>query len=98
MQQQEAFNRNQTMALPPAVQNKPNATNAIVPFNHDGDDDQTVPAFDIQKLINEVMNDPEPPTANSVVSSNTNNSVVNNVPRSMFSNCSIGNVTFNIQK
>ena len=99
MQQQDVFNRNQAMAHPPPiVQEKPNATNAIVPFNHDDEDKQIVPSFDLAQLINDVMKDPELPTSNAVVASNTNNSVVNNVPKSMFSNCSIGNITFNFQK
>ena len=86
------------MAIPPtsAVQNKPNATNAMVPLNYD-DGDKEVLSFNIAQTINYVINDHDTPSYN-VVASNTSNSIVNSVLGSMFSNCSISNITFNMQK
>ena len=102
---QQIFNQQQEIGPPPppqlpvqnVVQERENVTDAIVPFNHDNDeDDQAVPNFDLNQIINDVMNDPQ--QAQAPIISATNNNYMNNVPRSLFSNCHIGNITFNIQK
>ena len=82
-----------------AVENKENATDAVIPFNPNFDDDQAVPSFDIAQLINDVA--VENGTTNSVTvatATNTTSNVSNNIPCTCFANCSIGNITFNIQK
>ena len=89
-----------------AVQNKPNAMDTIVPFNPqlENNQDQQVPTFDLDSIINDVMNDENQKALNQQqpgqvanVQTTTNNSTVN-VPRYMFGNCSIGHVSFNIYK
>ena len=91
-------------ALPPpppsvlnqqVVQNRENVQNQMIPFQpnfNENSNDQEVPSFDINELLNDVMAD----NRNQVISNQNTNNV--NIPRSMFSNCSIANITFNIQK
>ena len=103
--QRQALMPLQNQVAQPPVQNKPNATDAIVPFNANLND-QEVPQFDLFSLINDVIQDENkegnsavaPKENNTQIQTATTNSVVNNVPRYMFGNCSIGHVTFNIQK
>ena len=74
-----------------AVENKENATNEIIPYDPNLQEDQPAPSFDLGQILNEVMNEPQPTTV-----SNTQNVTNNNVPRSMFHGCHIGNITFNL--
>ena len=69
--------------------------NAVIPYEPEFD--QEVPEFDLLAILNEVEN-AQQQHDDMAVSTTTTNTVLNNVPRSMFSNCSIGNITFNIQK
>ena len=97
----QIFDNNQAAA------NAPNVEASIIPFdpNLDKSSDQQVPSFDLLDLINSVMSDEEKSpenavqtqgSSNSISSSSTTNNI--NVPRSMFSNCNIGNVIFKIDK
>ena len=70
--------------------------NSMVPY--DPEFDQEVPDFDLLAILNEVENGQEKRTDLAVSTTKTNTNVLNNVPRSMFSNCTIQNITFNIQK
>ena len=81
-----------------------------MPFhsNIDNPNDQEVPSFDLMSLINSVMGEEDknaPNRENSVqpsqktnIQTATTNTNINNVPRSMFANCSIGNIIFQVKK
>ena len=79
-----------------------NPEQAVVPFEAEFNED--IPDFDLISMINELEgNSNKQPAPNAENNSNINaitttTSVVNHVPRSMFSNCNIHNITFNIQK
>ena len=70
--------------------------NAVVPFEADFSD-QEVPDFDLMALITDVQQDKMSPKKTSTQAVTTSN-ILNNVPKSMFSNCTIQNVTFNMPK
>ena len=80
-----------------------NPSNALVPFEPNFED-QEVPDFDLMSILND-MEEENPKnfqvkaasdtTCNSV---NMMSNVINNVPKSMFSYCTIQNVTFNMPK
>ena len=99
MRNQQIFDANQEAA----VASKPNAESAIVPLdpNIDTASNQQAPSFDLLDLINSVMNDeeknPQPSQSTAIPTTSTTNNI-NNVPRSMFANCTIGNVIFKIDK
>ena len=84
-------------AMSRPVMEKENVCDAIVPFNPQFDDD--IPDFDLIQLLKEVEQEEKPKTPphtttkNSMMSSN----VVNNVPKSLFHNCTIQNITFNMK-
>ena len=82
-----------SMATP--LQGNFNPENALVPFNEDQDE---VSDFDLVSILNELENNPKETEANSVSVMTTQTNVLNNVPKSMFSNCTIHNITFNIGK
>ena len=86
---------------PPAVAEKPNAQAAIVPFQPQLDD-QEVPEFDICEILEDIeKQNQQGPSATSkalVTSNKSNTNVMNNTPKTCFANCTIGNITFNIQK
>ena len=84
---------------PHVGEEKENVSDAVVPFNCNLEDQQ-VPSFDIMSIINEVMNekDPQQNPTTAVLTTNTTSTVMNNTPRYMFGNCSIGNITFNFKK
>ena len=102
-----------TSALAPimpavAVEDKQNSADAIVPFAPIFSDND-VPDFDLLSFITQIENEQKkddakegqalmiPTTTNVTATSNQN--VLNNiVPRSMFSNCKIGNLTLNFNK
>ena len=67
---------------------------AVVPFQPDFSD-QEVPDFDLVSILDDLEKEKKQQNNNSVQATSN---VVNNVPRSMFANCQIQNVTFNIQK
>ena len=81
----------------PAVENKENLTSAIVPFKANFDD-QEVPQFDLGAIINEVMNKGQAPSQPPAINTQNNQVVThnNNVPKSLFHGCHIGNIIFNI--
>ena len=105
---QAVFDRNQQQSnIPPppphqqqVVATKPNATGAVIPFEPDLQDQQ-VPSFDLMNLINSVMQDEEKEEnqqQSGIISTTSTTNNINNVPRSMFSNCTIGNVIFKVEK
>ena len=106
--QQETFNQNQAPAQQQlVVQDKENVNAALVPFDANLDEDQTVPSFDIAQLLSDVVADSrnENRTENRTTSAvtiatatNSTSNISNNIPRTCFANCSIGNITFNIHK
>ena len=80
---------------------KPNATDAVVPFDPNLQEDQQVPSFNILDLINSVIEDEnkeQPTQMSGILSTTSTTNNINNVPRSMFSNCNIGNVIFKVNK
>ena len=83
------------------VINKENVSeaNAIVPFEADFTD-QEVPDFDLMAILSDVTqerNKVSSPVKKNAIAVTTSN-ILNNVPKSMFSNCTIQNVTFNMPK
>ena len=84
----------------PVVANKENVEDAVVPFcpNFDSSQPQGSPSFDILSLINDIEEDERRKQNTQVTNMSSTNNVLNNVPRSMFANCSIGNITFNVKK
>ena len=100
----EISDRNQQQQV---VQQKQNADASIVPFEANVNQPQQAPSFDLLDLINSVIEDEEkekqPENAaqtqsNNTISTTSTTNNINNVPRSMFSNCTIGNVIFKVQK
>ena len=81
----------------PMLQNV-NPEDAVIPF--DNDIDQEVPDFDLVQFLDslEKENNMELTKPKKVNVSTTTSNVVNNMPRSMFANCNIQNITFNIKK
>ena len=87
------------MALPPILQqNKENVSDSVVPFQANFSDDE-VPDFDLVSILNEMEGEKNPSDvvqqSQNTTTTNTKQ-VLNNVPKSMFANCTIQNVTFNI--
>ena len=79
------------------VAQKENATDAIVPFDPNLED-QEVHSFDINRILNDVVAETNQIANPSNVIANQNNlNVMNNVPK-LFTNCQIGNITFNFNK
>ena len=68
---------------PLPVAEKENATQAIIPFESQLEDQQ-VPQFDLNTLINDVLADEKRNEVSQISTTNTNN-VMNNIPRSMWS-------------
>ena len=87
------------LALPPPVADKENAIDVIVPFNPTFED-QEVPEFDLSSILNDITSggNRQQPTGVVQTTNNNNNNILNNIPRSLFSNCHIGNINFQIQK
>ena len=87
------------------IQNKENVTpsQALIPFEPNPDNGD-LPDFDLIAILNEFEANNNTTIANNcnsnsnVTTVSTTHSVVNHVPRAMFSNCNIQNITFNIQK
>ena len=90
-QAQQVFNANQNNTPFRPLPNKENVGAALIPFDANLDD-QTVPSFDIGEILNDITRE-----NNTQVSTTNNNTAINNVPKSMFSNCQIGSITFNVQ-
>ena len=74
---------------------KPNSSDAIVPFQPQFDQDE-VNDFDLVQILKEVEENEKLaiPTTTSMMASH----VVNNIPKSLFHNCTIQNVTINMPK
>ena len=72
-----------------------NTENAVVPFE---EQEQDIPDFDLVSILNDLESNGKQNEANSVSVTTTRTSVLNTVPKSMFSNGTIQNVTFNIGK
>ena len=87
---------------PQPVQNKENSDANIVPFEPNFDD-QGVPDFDLLEILKEVE-EPHEEARNTHVmmtpttTATTSNNVLNNIPKSLFHNCTIQNITFNMNK
>ena len=86
----------------PAIENAPNvnAERALIPFEANFDEED-IPDFDLMEMLNEfeAKSNKENMTTNAAkVAVTSNNTVMNNVPKSLFSNCNIQNITFNIGK
>ena len=71
------------------VKEKPNVSsaNAIIPFESDMDTNQEVPDFDLMALMNDIKREQE----RAPVLNTTTSNILNNIPKSMFSNCTIQN-------
>ena len=100
-----------TVALytPAQIQNKENISAEIVPFEPNFDD-HDVPDLDLLEILKQVEESNEkneipsalitptaaamPPTTTAI----TSNQVLNNIPKSLFHNCNIQNITFNMSK
>ena len=86
-------------ALPaPMMENKENVEDAIVPFQS-GLEDNEMDDFDLVAILNEVEKQEESKkkktcTVTEVATTSTQN-VVNNIPKSLFHNCTIQNLTLN---
>ena len=80
-----------------AVQEKPNSDTAIVPFEATFDDN--IPDFDLLSALCEVENSQKNTAGTVQVPTTVSNTIMNNIPKtSMFSNCQIGTINFNITK
>ena len=78
---------------------KPNVSDSIVPFEPSFDND--VPDFDLVSILDEFEkedNKKKDQFMQNQVSVSTTTSNVVNIPKSMFSNCTIQNITFNIKR
>ena len=84
---------------PTAVEQKENATSAIIPFDahFDNINNQEVPDFDLVSILDEVEKSQKTENAQGVATSMMSNQVVNNIPKSLFHNCTIQNITFNMK-
>ena len=83
-------------AVAPVVQNKEKVNQEIVPFepNFEYPD---VPDFDLMAIMNDIEKEQENQPKSQVSVATTTSNVLNNIPKSMFANCTIQNVTFNIK-
>ena len=87
----------------PAVQNKENSNKEIVPFEADFSD---VPDFDLLSVLADINKETSENCEKAssiqnqvdVTTTTTNTNILNNVPKSFFSNCTIGNIHFHIHK
>ena len=86
------------------VQQKENVTPsaALVPFQPNFED-QEVPDFDLMAILNDMEKEEDKTIekkgkSEQTTSVNTTSNVVNQIPKSMFSYCTIQNVTFNMPK
>ena len=86
-----------TDATTPVVQNKENVNQEIVPFEANfKDPDQDVPDFDLMAIMNDIEKEQQAVPKSQVSVATTTSNILNNIPKSMFANCTIQNVTFNI--
>ena len=89
-------------AITPIMHNKENVSDVVVPFQPQFDD-QGVPDFDLIEIMNN-LESPEKATTTACMtvtttsSAMTANNVLNNIPKSLFHNCTIQNITFNMPK
>ena len=91
----------------PALENITNSTvmatskksfkpeNALVSFHEEEDD---IPDFDLVSILNDLESHDKEKEGNAVAVMTTRTNVLNNISKSMFSNCTIQNITFNIGK
>ena len=93
--QEIQYNEPLLTAVAPVKPNE-NASKEIIPFEADMNLEQEVPDFDLMAIMDDIKKQ-EKERNNTTVTSTTSN-VVNNIPRSMFANCTIQNITFNINK
>ena len=77
------------------VQNKENTTKEIVPFEPSFDD---VPDFDLLSVLADIEKSETKNENPAVTTTSNTHNIVNNVPKSLFSNCTIGNIHFHINK
>ena len=87
---------------PQAVQKNDNVTSDIVPFEANIDDfqDEEVPDFDLVSILDQVEKSQKTenvPNTQGGPMSMMSNQVVNNIPKSLFHNCTIQNITFNMK-
>ena len=75
------------------VQNKENTVQELVPFEANFDDDLLSVLTDI-----EGNNPPEKREQIAVTATSNTQNIVTNIPKSFFSNCTIGNIHFHINK
>ena len=78
------------------VMEKPNAATPIVPFEANFED-EGVPDFDLVSILDEVENSQKTENQTSSTTMVSTNQVVNNIPKSLFHNCTIQNITFNMK-
>ena len=73
--------------------------NALIPFNANLSE-QEVPDFDIMSILDDITEETNknPVATDKNVVSVTTSNILNNILKSMFSNCTIQNVTFNMPK
>ena len=82
----------------PIMLEKENATNEIVPFEANFKED-SIPDFDLVSILNDVEKEEKTenmtkPNQTAMVSTSQ---VLNNIPKSLFHNCTIQNITFNMK-
>ena len=97
--QYEIPQKSATTAIVPFKTNmeeqKENVNDVVVPFEADFNE-QEVPDFDLLEMLKEY--DEPKKTERPPTTAMMNNQVLNNVPKSLFHNCNIQNVTFNMPK
>ena len=81
---------------PNVVQNKENSTKEVVPYEPNFDDVPDIHLLSVLADLEKLETKPDQ-VAVTTTTTNTQN-ILNNVPRSLFSNCTIGNVHFHINK
>ena len=96
--------RHATGQLQPIINDKENVCDVVIPYHPQFDDDE-VADFDLMQIMNnlESPTKPEntavaPAVVPTTTSSMTSNNVLNNIPKSLFHNCTIQNITFNMPK
>ena len=70
---------------------------AVIPFEANFHDDD-IADFDLITILNDMENEQRKTKGLVAVTMTSTSNVLNNIPKSMFSNCTIQNVTFNFAK
>ena len=84
-----------TAAVAPVVKQKENINQELVPFEANFEE-SNVSDFDLMAIINDIEKEEDTTKTQPVATTTATSNVLNNIPKSMFANCTIQNVTFNI--